>query len=185
MGFFSVNNNDEILVNAIDQPIECELCPCGLVPCCVAGHLTPTVTANYTINGTITRAATLNKVGNGYTTPSPTVLCDFGDGHNIIYLDIVLTCSATTWNFVFAYSHYVDGFLQNYVQWSFSYTVGVDYVGVPPGTTFYAQCVPFLVLFQNTNTSGAAPLGSPLNCSGTNFPFTASAGVIVLQLSLS
>ncbi len=178
---FLMDNNRDIITDGSDQPVDCATCSeqCGTIPCCLNGDLPATVGCSVLINDSFDDPTALTKVGNSYQLHE--VMCDFGDGHRVMWLDVLFTCTSTTWTFVLSQSVYVDGVLQNFNEWSYGYTFGVDYT-TDPDHYFYVRCNPFGMKFKDLNTSGAVPLGSPLNCSGFDHPFSATPGTIPLEV---
>lgn len=179
------NASGEIIVDGSGNPIECDTCPCGVPPCCIAGDLPDSIGVFYNINDIFSEAESLDRVGNGYVSPSGFVLCDFGDGHNQLRLDVSITCSGSTWHVDIGYVQYtwIDGIgigdpiLGNFMSWNYNYNVGTTY------SDFFVQCNPFQVYFKNNNTNGNNANGSILTCDGTPFPFTMGADSVFFELS--
>jgi len=169
-----------LVIDGSGNLVLCDHCPCPggtpIPPCCSSGSLPATATATYTINALAPKTFNLTKTGSNYSNEAQ--ICDVGDGHTTVRLDIESLCSGSTWALVVTYAIYVDGFLGNYVTWSRTFTVGTS------PTDFTVSCSPYHLHFEGTNTSGNDADGATVTCGGVVYPFTSSAGVINLVLDI-
>lgn len=175
-----VNSSGQI-IEIGGVPVECNDCPCEgvLPPCCTPASLPATATATYTINAMAPATAGMTRVGSGYVNTT-SLLCDPGDGHTQILLDIAVVCSGgSRWALSFIYAVYVDGVLSNFVEWQPPpYTSGIVY------PDFSASCSPLHIHYEGTNTSGNDADGATLTCGGVTYPFTSLPGIESLVLDI-
>lgn len=175
-----VNSSGQI-IEIGGVPVECNDCPCEgvLPPCCNALILPATATGTYTINALAPKTVAMARLGSGYYNPTA-LLCDLGDGHTQILLDVAVQCGGgSRWNFAFTYAVYVDGILSNFVLWQPpAYTAGSVY------PDFAASCSPLHIHYEGTNTSGNDADGATLTCGGVTYPFTSLPGIETLVFDL-
>lgn len=169
---FWTNGSDEIIVDGSDQPIDCATCPCDIVPpCCNFATEPATATFSLTIDSLTPITGSMTKSGSVYVN-DVSVICDLGDGHREIRLDLAIACVGSLWSVSFAYSVYTDGSRGNYSNWLYTFHPG------DVSTVFSMSCSPFHAHFEGGNTDGVDGDGPTLACGGRTYPFNSAPGTI-------
>lgn len=151
---------------------------CDEVPPCCTATLPATATYTLTVNALAPITGSMSKVGASSYFNDTQLLCDLGDGHRQILIDVSIQCVGDNWVLLIAYSVYTDGVLGNFTQWSHSYAATT----VPAG--FSLSCVPFHLHFTGGHTSGVDGDGATLACGGRTYPFNATPGTINAVLDI-
>jgi len=166
----------KFLVNAAGKILS-GICAClcskpPVVPsCCDTGTLPATATYTLTVNALTPITGSMSKVGSGYFN-DVTLLCDLGDGHRQIMIDMSIVCFSNNWSFLVSYSVVTDGVLGNFTQWSHSYPALTN------PAAFSLSCSPFHMHFAGGHTIGVDGDGPTLACGGRTYPFDATPGTI-------
>ncbi len=156
----------------------CADCCDEVPPCCSSVTLPATATATLTINALAPLTISMIKTGPGYGTTSPYVLCDVGDGHTQIIVDVSILCFGDNWSLIFGYSVYTDNVLGNFTVWNYSYPA----VTTPSG--FSLSCAPFHMHFSGEHTTSVDGDGPTLACGGRTYPFDSTPGTINAVLDI-